>query len=147
MANKPGRRTVQPVPRVPVPIVTEHTISQTTVTTGPIPSPDIFKAYGEVLPDAPDRILRMAEDEAKGRRDREMWQARSKAIQPHLGTVAGLIIGVVTVMSGANVAISGHEWTGFGVVLLGLASLVGVFITGKVTTVLAKKDETDPQTK
>lgn len=36
---------------------------------GPIPLPEHFKAYGDVLPDAPDRILAMAEREQENRSD------------------------------------------------------------------------------
>lgn len=134
MASKPGRRAVQPVPppvtRPVVPVVTERTISQTTVTTGPIPSPEIFKAYGEVLIDAPDRILRMAEQEAEQRQAREMWKVRGDVILAHLGVVCGFAIGVTTVLAGASVVMAGHDLAGFGLGSAGLAGLVGVFIYG-----------------
>lgn len=32
---------------------------------GPIPHPEIFRQYGEVLPDAPERILRVFEEDSK----------------------------------------------------------------------------------
>jgi uncharacterized membrane protein len=31
---------------------------------GPIPHPDIFKKYGEIIPDAPERILRVFEEDS-----------------------------------------------------------------------------------
>jgi uncharacterized membrane protein len=36
---------------------------------GPIPHPDIFRKYGEIVPDAPERILRVFEDDSKHARD------------------------------------------------------------------------------
>lgn len=36
---------------------------------GPIPHPDIFKKYGEVVSDAPERILRVFEDDSKHSRE------------------------------------------------------------------------------
>ena len=36
---------------------------------GPIPHPDIFKGYGEVIPDAPERILRVFEQDSAHARD------------------------------------------------------------------------------
>jgi uncharacterized membrane protein len=36
---------------------------------GPIPHPDIFKKYGEVVPDAPERILRVFEEDSKHSRE------------------------------------------------------------------------------
>jgi uncharacterized membrane protein len=39
---------------------------------GPIPHPDIFKGYGEVVPDAPERILRVFEQDSAHARDLQM---------------------------------------------------------------------------
>lgn len=36
---------------------------------GPIPHPEIFREYGEIIPDAPERILRVFEDDSKHVRD------------------------------------------------------------------------------
>jgi len=36
---------------------------------GPIPHPDIFRQYGEIIPDAPERILRVFEDDSKHARN------------------------------------------------------------------------------
>ena len=36
---------------------------------GPIPHPDIFRGYGEVVPDAPERILRVFEQDSAHARD------------------------------------------------------------------------------
>lgn len=33
--------------------------------TGPIPPPEIFREYGKIIPDAPERILRVFEDDSK----------------------------------------------------------------------------------
>ena len=39
---------------------------------GPIPSPEIFKQYAEIIPDAPERILAVFEQDSKHVRDIEM---------------------------------------------------------------------------
>ncbi|MGX2031913.1 MULTISPECIES: DUF2335 domain-containing protein [Methylocaldum] len=36
---------------------------------GPIPPPEIFRQYGEIIPDAPERILRVFEDDSKHARE------------------------------------------------------------------------------
>ena len=43
-------------------------VSQQTFS-GPIPHPDIFKKYGEVIPDAPERILRVFEEDSRHTRE------------------------------------------------------------------------------
>ena len=39
---------------------------------GPMPHPEIFRAYGEVVKDAPERILRVFEEDSKHSRDIQM---------------------------------------------------------------------------
>lgn len=39
---------------------------------GPIPSPEIFRQYAEIIPDAPERILAVFEHDSKHIRDIEM---------------------------------------------------------------------------
>lgn len=36
---------------------------------GPIPHPEIFKLYGEIVPDAPERILTVFEDDSRSARE------------------------------------------------------------------------------
>lgn len=50
----------------------EQVISQQTSFQGPIPHPDIFRQYGEVIPDAPERILRVFEEDSKHAREIQM---------------------------------------------------------------------------
>lgn len=44
-------------------------VAQTTSFSGPLPHPEIFKLYAEVIPDAPERILKVFEDDSKHARD------------------------------------------------------------------------------
>lgn len=55
--------------------------------TGPIPHPEIFREYGEIIPDAPERILRVFEDDSKHVRDMQInaLEAASKIISVFIG--------------------------------------------------------------
>jgi len=97
---KPGNTSDQPVlvpasePKGPLPHVATTILPGTnpvqqrlvavrqerTSFNGPIPHPDIFKKYGEVIPDAPERILRVFEEDSK--HSREM---QSKALDAQKG--------------------------------------------------------------
>ena len=44
-------------------------VSQTASFSGPLPHPEIFNRYAEVIPDAPERILKVFEDDSKHARD------------------------------------------------------------------------------
>lgn len=45
--------------------------AKATTWSGPIPDPASLAAYQKLVPDAPERILAMAEEEARSRRERE----------------------------------------------------------------------------
>jgi uncharacterized membrane protein len=47
----------------------EQILSQSSHFSGPIPHPEIFKLYGEIMPDAPNRILTVFEEDSKFARD------------------------------------------------------------------------------
>ena len=47
------------------PIAARRTVTRTEKFNGPIPHPDIFRKYGEVIPDAPERILRVFEADSQ----------------------------------------------------------------------------------
>lgn len=57
----------------------EQYVRQTTFN-GPIPHPEIFKQYGDVIPDAPERILRVFEEDSKHAREitREALNAQKR---------------------------------------------------------------------
>lgn len=48
-------------------VVTHHASFE-----GPIPHPEIFRQYGEVIPDAPERILKVFEEDSKHAREIQM---------------------------------------------------------------------------
>jgi uncharacterized membrane protein len=50
----------------------QRVTAQRTTFNGPIPHPDIFRKYGEVIPDAPERILKVFEEDSKHARDIEV---------------------------------------------------------------------------
>lgn len=52
-----------------VPIANQSVVSQQTTWSGPIPDPQSLAAFKNLVPDAPERILAMAEEEARIRRE------------------------------------------------------------------------------
>lgn len=69
-AQKPLTKIVEHLPgAVPVEQRVKQVISHQAHFQGPIPHPDIFRQYGEIVPDAPERILRVFEDDSKHARD------------------------------------------------------------------------------
>ncbi len=91
--------------------------TQTDLYKGPIPSPEDFQKYNEILPGAADRILAMAENEQQIRKEGEakFFSNDSKRIY------AAIILGV------ALIAVAGiATWKGYAgvAVSLGLAGVI-----------------------
>jgi len=99
---------------------------------GPIPDPDTLAGYNAVVPDAAERILRMAEDEAAHRQALEK-DAQGDNIKDRLRARREILIGQIfafllcslVVVAGAYVAVSGEGWPG---TVLGATGLSGIIL-------------------
>ncbi|QQN75032.1 DUF2335 domain-containing protein [Croceicoccus sp. YJ47] len=92
-------------------------ISQRQMHAGPLPSVEQFRGYGEVVPDAPERILKMAEDEqaAYHKFMQAQLNGRSRAVSQ--GQWMGFVAMMVALLGAIYLAITGHT-----AVAIGLAS-------------------------
>lgn len=97
---------------------------------GPLPSPEILAGYERILPGAAERILSMAEAQAKHRQSMETIIVKSGSRDSLIGEIFALIIGLVAIIAGAYVSIKGQPWSGTVIGTAGLATLVGTFIYG-----------------
>ena len=76
---------------------------------GPLPPPQILEKYNQVVPDAAERIIAMAESQSKHRQSLEVTVIDSDIRNSRLGLHYGLIIGLATVIGGAFCIYSGYE--------------------------------------
>ena len=105
---------------------------------GPMPHPDILKGYKELIPNAPERILQMAEQEQRHRIEVEnkMLEQNNRNIIESTkankrSQIIAFILAFVLIASGVALTILGHAIVGgtiFGTTIVGV---VAVFITGK----------------
>jgi len=98
---------------------------------GPIPPPEQLIRYNDAAPNAADRIIKMAEEQLEHRRMLETTALKVQARNSTLGVVFGFILGMTTILCGTALSWHGSQLAGFASVLLGLASLVGVFVYQK----------------
>lgn len=122
-------------------IVKEATVEIKSVAftmSGPLPMPAMLAHYEKILPGAAERIMKMAEEESRHRRDMDLQAVsletvgmKSVAFSERLGSIFGLIIALVAISIGGYAALKGAET--FGTTLAGgtLVSLVGVFVYGR----------------
>lgn len=95
--------------------------------TGPIPTAEEFARYGEVIPDAPERILKVFEEDSKHVRElqsaalsgeisldrRGQWMAFSTLLGILIIVVYALYLGNVTFAGIASLAFLGMAASGF----------------------------------
>lgn len=97
---------------------------------GPMPAPADFAAYKETLPSAPERILKMAEDEQSYRHKINKKVVNFGLIESILGMCFALLIGLVGIGAAVYLAMKGHEFA--SCTLIGvIATLVAIFYLKK----------------
>ena len=106
-----------------------RTISATSYM-GPLPPPELFAQYEQILPGAADRILNMAERQSLHRQTKELIQVKTESRDSLLGIISAFLISVITIIAGVYVIKSGHAVSGTILGTTGLVSLVSVFIYG-----------------
>lgn len=107
-----------------------HRVEASVAYRGPIPDPETLARYSELIPNAPERILRMAELQAEHRRDLESRVIRSDTFRATLGVWFAFIICMTTVLTGGYIALQGHAIEGTLLAGGGLAGIAGTFIYG-----------------
>lgn len=98
---------------------------------GPLPSSTEFAGYGAVLPDAPHRILQMAEKSLEHQMETERRESRAEAALGLLGLVFALIL-ALTILAGSIWLIADDKQVaGTMLATFDLVALVTVFIIGR----------------
>lgn len=97
---------------------------------GPLPAPEDFKAYKDVLPNAPERILAMAEKQLEHRTSLEKYIVESGVKESTRGQWIGSGLAILFLMAAVYLGIKGHESVAITIVIA-IASLVAIFVLKK----------------
>ena len=76
---------------------------------GPLPHPDLLIEYNNAVPDAAERILRMAETQAAHRQDIERRVVRSNTLNQAMGTIFAFLTIIGALASLVTVFIKGRS--------------------------------------
>ena len=88
----------------------EVQIHQERMWSGVLPRPEDFGKYSEIVPDAPERILRMAEQEQQHRINLESQMVPADVLAGKRGQWLGAAISVLALSLAAIVSILGGPW-------------------------------------
>ena len=95
---------------------------------GPLPPPAYLAAYEQIAPGAAQRILAMAEEQAKHRREIESKVIGSDTGRSWAGLFIGGILSLAILASGTWVILAGHDTAGTTIITGTLVALAGVFV-------------------
>lgn len=97
---------------------------------GLLPHPKILDEYDQIVPGAAERIIRMAEDQAKHRQDLEKMVIGSDTTDSNAGLKFGFILALLAIICGTSCILYGYSVSG-GIMGGGaVPSLAGVFVYG-----------------
>lgn len=100
---------------------------------GPLPPAEDFAMYEKTVPGAGDRILKMAENQSLHRQSIENKAIDAQIADVKRGQILGFIISIIVLIGGTIIISLGKDATGLSMIITALASLVGVFIIGKIS--------------
>lgn len=98
----------------------------------PIPPPDMLAGYEQILPGAADRIIRGFESQSKHRQRCESIFVWTQSIKTILGVFCGFVVAMTTIIGGIYAALQGHPVLGGSLSFVGLAILVGAFVSERI---------------
>jgi uncharacterized membrane protein len=98
---------------------------------GPLPPPSILVKYNEAVPNAAERILKMAERQAAHRIDSERFVIRTNVWRSWGGLIAGFVISLVILTCGSLLIAHDHDWGGTTIITGIIVALATVFVYGQ----------------
>jgi len=111
---------------------------------GPIPPPQLLAQYNDVIPDAAERILRMAENQSEHRMGLEKAVIHSDIKRSFWGLAAGFTVAMSGMASSFALILNNHSLEGS---ILGggvLVTLVSTFVTGTYSKRKERENKAKP---
>lgn len=107
---------------------------------GPLPPPEMLKAYGDIIPDAPQRILAMAEKQSDHRMKCEKNIISTSKTESLCGQILGFTIAVLCIVAASYLGMNGHDNLAISIPV-SVASLAAVFVVSKKKSKSKEDDE------
>jgi uncharacterized membrane protein len=98
---------------------------------GPLPPPDILQGYENVLQGSAERLVAMAERQAKHRQYLERKIVEDGSQRANIGMWLGFIIAVVVLGVSAALIWTGYGWQGTVLGSVDVVGLAAVFVVGR----------------
>jgi uncharacterized membrane protein len=100
---------------------------------GPLPHPDILRAYDEIEPGTAAKIIAQAAKQTEHRTALESKVIDADIKKSHWGLVAGFVISMTCVIGGVALVFAGHDAAGTTIATASVVGLATVFVYGTAT--------------
>ena len=135
LVNKPNttvNNVQMPTPGMPsIPSDTNGIlVAQQQYRSAPLPDPEELIRYNDAVPDAANRIITMAENQAAHRQGLEKSVVDAQNRNSLWGIIVGAILSLVIIIAGVYCILSGHDWAGAVLVSVDIVGLCAVFVYG-----------------
>jgi len=97
---------------------------------GPLPPPNALERYSQIIPNGAERLMVMAEEQSKHRRELETKALNTDSRNSLLGVIFAFLLGLTTIVAGTIIILKGYAYPGTIVGSAGLVGLVSAFIYG-----------------
>ena len=94
---------------------------------GPIPSATELEKYEQILPNAAERILTLAEEQSKHRRESEKKALTEELGFNKRGQILGFIISIFVLIVALVAVTTGQGFIGLGAIFISIATIVTAF--------------------
>lgn len=98
---------------------------------GPLPHPEHFKKYNQIVPGSANRLLKMTEDDLKHIHTIQNSQMSIEKIATIGGLIAGWTIAIIALVGSGYLILENHDIAGTVLGTGTLTTLVGVFVYGR----------------
>jgi uncharacterized membrane protein len=99
---------------------------------GPLPAPDSLAKYNSVVPDAAERIIRMAEKEQQHRHEMESKTATRESRLAMTSTILAFLCVILMIALVVYAIYAGSYGTALAAVISAIATVAGIFGLGKL---------------
>lgn len=101
-------------------------IFQAQMYSGPLPHPDILRAYNEIVPGSADRIITQFEEQGRHRRNQEHRVVSHNLFSSTLGQVLAFVLFMTLAVGGGWLIYQGKSLEGSGAIAAGIGSAIWV---------------------
>lgn len=110
---------------------------------GPLPAPEDFQQYEQVLPGAADRILKMAEKQVAHRTDLEKIIVNKNFRQGFVGQIFGAVLALICISVSLFLGMNGHDLLAGMIATTTVIGIITVFVLNQKANSDAKAKSED----